>query len=65
MNINKIQAIYFLLFGVIYFIIFAYDIENDRDYWTWLWLLNSLLSLLGSLRCIIKADYETMLKNNI
>ena len=60
MIINKIHSIYFLLFGVIYFMIFAYDIENDRDYWTWLWLLNSLVSLLGSLRYFIKADYETM-----
>ena len=56
MNTNKTYAIYFLLWGVVHFLIFAYDIENDRDYWTWLWLLNSLLSLLGSLRFFIKAD---------
>ena len=56
MNTNKTYAIYFLLWGVVYFLIFAYDIENDRDYWTWVWLLNSLLSLLGSLRYFIKVD---------
>lgn len=33
----------FFILGVLYWIVFAYDIENDRDFWTWICLLTSLL----------------------
>lgn len=36
-----------LFLGVLFFIIFAVDIEYDRDVWTWLWLLNSMLNIVG------------------
>jgi len=35
-----------LVYGVISFIIFAIDLEQDRDVFTWLWLLNAQLNLM-------------------
>jgi len=35
-----------LVYGVILFIIFAVDLENDRDVFTWLWLLYAQLNLM-------------------
>jgi hypothetical protein len=32
-----------LLFSIISFLIFAYDMENDRDFYTWLWLFNAMI----------------------
>ncbi len=31
------------IFGLLNWFAFAYDIENDRDFMTWIWLLTSLL----------------------
>lgn len=34
---------YFLaIMGVLNYMAFAYDIENDRDFMTWIWLLTSV-----------------------
>jgi hypothetical protein len=55
---NKSKAILWLLWGVAYFLLFAYDIENDRDYGTWLWLASAQISFLQSLRFLIKHDRE-------
>ena len=55
---NKLIARLFLFWGIANFLIFAYDIQNDRDYWTWVWLLTSQVSFLGSLRFWIKHDRE-------
>jgi len=33
-----------LLLSIIFFLIFAYDIENDKDFWTWMWLFNAMVS---------------------
>lgn len=55
---SKSTATLYLFFGVFNFLIFAYDIQNDRDYATWLWLLSSQLLFLGSLRFWIKHDRE-------
>lgn len=49
-------GILFTLLGVFNFLLFAYDIENDRDFFTWLWLLNSLLYILAGFRYFIKHD---------
>jgi hypothetical protein len=40
----------YILFGLglIYWMVFAYDIENDRDFMTWMWLLNSLYFFVNS-----------------
>lgn len=32
--------------AIMLFLVFAWDIENDRDFWTWVWLLNALLWVL-------------------
>lgn len=32
-----------LLLSITFFLIFAYDIENDRDFYTWLWLFNAMI----------------------
>jgi hypothetical protein len=32
-----------LLLSITFFLIFAYDIENDRDFHTWLWLFNAMI----------------------
>jgi hypothetical protein len=33
-----------LLLSIIFFLIFAYDMENDRDFWTWIWLFNAMVN---------------------
>ena len=35
-----------IVYGVILFIIFAIDLENDRDVFTWFWLLYAQLNLM-------------------
>jgi hypothetical protein len=55
---NKTTATLWTIWGIVNFLIFAYDIQNDRDYWTWIWLLTSQISFLGSLRYWIKHDRE-------
>lgn len=35
-------------FGLIFWLIFAYDIEYDKDFITWLWLFLSLFSFVNS-----------------
>lgn len=55
---NKLKAAIWLFWGVVNFLIFAYDIQNDRDFSTWIWLLTSQISFLGSLRFMIKHDSE-------
>lgn len=49
---------YFLFLGIIYFVIFAYDLENDRDFWTWTWLLFSQLNFLGAIRHVIINNHK-------
>jgi hypothetical protein len=56
---NKIFALFVLLIGIMYFCGFAYDIEYDRDFTTWLWLLSSQICFMVSLRFWILDD-----KNN-
>jgi hypothetical protein len=48
-----------LVFGVILFIIFAIDLENDRDFWTWLWLLYAQLNIMTwAIRKIKQGDRD-------
>jgi hypothetical protein len=48
-----------LVCGVILFIIFAIDLENDRDVWTWLWLLNAQLNIMTwAIRKIKQGDRD-------
>lgn len=46
-------AFIFLFLGISNFLAFAYDIENDRDFMTWMWLLASLMNLGKFLACYI------------
>jgi|688.fasta_scaffold798655_3 hypothetical protein len=46
---SKYYAMFYLLLGVGFFCIFAYDIEYDRDYSTWMFLLSSILWFFNSL----------------
>lgn len=54
MNKNKIPLITCLIYGIINFAIFSYDIEHDRDFMTWMWLLSSILSFMLSIMFYIK-----------
>ena len=56
MKTNFKLALLFFLWGVINFLIFGYDIENDRDFMTWIWLLTSIVSFIGSTRFFILSD---------
>lgn len=38
----------FFTLGLINWLIFAYDIENDRDFMTWMWLFVSLFFFVNS-----------------
>jgi len=38
---RNIRALYCLVYGIFFFVIFALDIEYDRDVTTWFWLLTS------------------------
>jgi hypothetical protein len=53
---NKLFAIFALLMGIGYFCAFAYDIEYDRDFTTWLWLLSSQICFIAGLRFWILHD---------
>jgi hypothetical protein len=51
---SKSYAVFCLLLGVFFFCVFAYKIEYDRDYSTWMSLLCSILWFLNSLVHTIK-----------
>lgn len=35
---SKKMRLFCYILTIIFFVIFAYDLENDRDMWTWIWL---------------------------
>lgn len=39
---------FFFCIGLIFWFVFAYDIENDRDFMTWIWLLISQFWFINS-----------------
>ena len=39
--IDYYSGLYFII-GSLCFLIFGYDIENDKDFMTWLWLFTSI-----------------------
>ena len=55
---NKIFSLYLFLMATLYFCAFAYDIEYDRDFTTWLWLLSSQICFMAGLRFRILHDKE-------
>ena len=40
------EAILFIILAVINYSRFSYDQEDDRDFYNWLWLCNSVLCLI-------------------
>jgi hypothetical protein len=48
------KGILWSIAGILFFIAFAVDIENDRDVWTWFWLLNSTFAFIYALLIFIK-----------
>jgi hypothetical protein len=52
------KGILWSIAGILFFIAFAVDIENDRDVWTWFWLLNSTLAFIYALLIFIKHKSE-------
>ena len=54
---------WYLIFGIFQFLIFAYDIENDRDFWTWTWLLISQLNLMTYFYMLIVENKKENIKN--
>ena len=50
----KAITTFYLLLGCVWFLVFAWDIQNDRDFWTWVWLLNSQLNFLLVFKLIIE-----------
>ncbi len=55
---NFATAIFYSIVGVVYFCIFAMDIEIDKDFFTWVWLLSSQLCFMTSMRYFIRHDRE-------
>lgn len=49
---------FYLLSAIINFIIFAFDLEYDRDVITWIWLLNSILSFILLMFVMIKEEIQ-------
>ena len=45
MSNNKQSSVEWLclLLSISSFLIFAYNIENNRDFYTWLWLFNAII----------------------
>jgi len=40
------RILLFLIFGVLCWVIFAYDMENDKDFYTWLWLMLGIINFV-------------------
>ena len=40
------KILLFLIFGVLCWVIFAYDMENDQDIYTWLWLMLGVFNFI-------------------
>lgn len=47
----KIFGIITAILAAIFFLIFTWDIENDRDMFTWIWFGTSIIFGVGSLIC--------------
>lgn len=60
MNRELSTTILFFILANVCFLIFAYDIENDRDFFTWVWLLSAINWWLTYLIKII----STLIENN-
>jgi hypothetical protein len=50
----KLFLIFLLFMAINNFLIFAYDIEYDKDFMTWIWLLSSIIYFIWFLTSYIK-----------
>jgi hypothetical protein len=55
---NRFKADFYFFSGIIYFLLFAYYIEKDKDIVTWIFLMISQICFLITLRHWIKLDQE-------
>jgi hypothetical protein len=59
-NTDMLTLLILYIITILSFIIFAYDIEYDRDFMTWLWLLtfinNFILLIIVLVSTIIKSN---------
>jgi hypothetical protein len=53
---NKKKAFLWMLWAIFNFIIFAIDIEKDRDFFTWVWLFSTVICLMTVQRLMIIQD---------
>lgn len=51
---GRFDGIISIIMGIAYFIGFAYDIEYDRDFMTWMWLLTSEIFFLNAIVIMIR-----------
>ena len=58
MRDESLAALIWLLISILCYSVFAYDIENDRDYITWLWLMMGNIGLIYTLRYLIQEDRD-------
>jgi len=56
----KKDFLFYLFLGIFNFIVFAIDIEYDRDIWTWLWLLCSIINFMNSFIYLIRNEIENL-----
>ena len=56
---------YYVLLGSIYFGLFAYSIENSRDFFSWMWLLGSILNFMAAIRYTINSNKMTKTNDEI
>lgn len=50
---------WYLIGGIIFFLIFSWDIENDRDFYTWLWMLYSILWFIMFIKGCIEEKQQS------
>jgi len=56
---------YYVILGSIYFGLFAYSIENTRSFFSWLWLLGSILNYMAAIRHTINSNKMTKTNDEI
>jgi len=50
---NTWLSLIYLVFAILNFILFAYYIEYDRDFWTWMHLLSSIIFFVLSILIVL------------
>ena len=61
MKDTKFTAMFFLVMGILNFLLLVYDVFNDYDAITYYWLFCTIILLGTSLRLFIKYDIEKLI----